>query len=210
MAKSFIDNSTNLKYGELVYVGLPNCECSEAQHTIKHNKLASGYLRAKNNETGEYVVELIDKKDSTQTNMFSELICSCNGTSSCVKEDGRSVVLKNVAPEDLYVLSLEKRELPYTNSYAEEFVLKIGDDVNIYPFRRKQSIITFNNDFSKMLVIDSQYKNQLVYPINEMRIIDLQDTDIIISVTDGSIPYDYKIYKEDGQTELDFGNDDGL
>jgi len=61
-----------------------------------------------------------------------------------------------------------------------------------------------------MLVIDSVYKNQLVYPLNQMRIIELADTDIIISVADGSIPYDYKVYKKDGQTELDFGVDDEL
>ena len=207
MAKSFIDASINLKYGEKVYVGLPNCECNEAQHNVKHTKLASGYLRAKNEETGRYVVELIATKGSNATSIFSELVCSCTGVTSCIKEDGTSsIVLKDVAPEDLYVTSLEKRELPYTNSYGEEFVLKIGDDVNIFPLARKQSIITFNSDFTKMLVIDYQYKNQLIYPLNEMRIIELGNADIIITVADGAIPYDYKVYKEDGQTELDFGD----
>ena len=47
---------------------------------------------------------------------------------------------------------------PYVQPNPEpkpEYKFKIGDDVNIFPLARKQSIITFNSDFTKMLVICS-------------------------------------------------------
>ena len=183
---------TKLYYGQKVYVAMPQCSCSEAVHELKYTKLAGGYVRKYNEETDTYMVEITETSDSTIVQNY----CPCECSQYDVGHDSTKLVLKEIESKRLFVMNLPDREI----EYKKNTIIKTGDIINVYPFSPKYKILSFNNNYSMILVADvNGIASTGSVSMSNMKVVDLNAEDTEISLSDGvpTIPYKYEEWEEE-------------
>ena len=193
--------TTNLFYGQKVYLALAKCACSESVHDVSYTKLGAGYVRKYIEDNDSYMVE-VTNNGSTTVNTY----CCCNTLDVACDTDKKE--LKEIAHNHIFVLELNDR----TAIVDEGLKISIGDIINIYPYSDKYKIIAFSSDMKLVLAcnVNGIATNGMMSE-SQMVIVNLDDPSTFISIGDGTpvIPYVYEVPDDTTTTEEPQYDEDG-
>lgn len=186
--------NTKLYYDQEVFFLVNFCSPNVKSYSPDVLKLG----KLKGFKDGKYLVQAISP--STKINNVRVVVDEgdypgiCTTVSSnesvlncpCVK----TPIIYEVEPNNLFVLNILGRELPYENSYGS-FLLKAGLIIKVYPKSEDYKILAFNNDLTKMIVIDANKELETDINLSNMKVVDLEKDIVVTNIINPTIDYEY-------------------
>jgi len=177
--------TTQLFYGQKVYLALPRCACSENVHDLSYTKLGAGLVRKYIEDEDYYMVEVTNNALLMDYCPCATIEVACDSA----KKDMRKIERKHI-----FVLDLNDREV-----MVGDLKVKVGDIINVYPYTDKYKVLAFNSDLTMILACDvNGIAKTGAIDFSQMILVDLSDPSSFISSGDGNpvIPYIYEVLDE--------------
>ena len=180
-----VDITTELFYGQRVYLALAKCACSENVHDVSYTKVGAGNVLKYVEDTDSYMVNVTNNGNTTSVINY----CPCStldvGTDSTKKD------IKPITRNHIFVMDLIDRSV-----MVGDMEVCIGDIINIYPYTDKYEVVSISSDMKLILACNvNGISNTGTKDIGQMVIVDLDDPATFISDGEGLpvIPYKYEV-----------------